>query len=274
VITEAAPAKINLALHVTGQRADGYHLLHTLVVFADVGDVVQFQPAERLELSVTGPMAAGVPTGGENLILKAAALFDTAPARITLEKHLPHAAGIGGGSADAAATLRGLIRFLGRDVPGRDAILGLGADVPVCLSAKPQIMAGIGELLSDPPVLPPLFAVLVNPGVPIPTGPVFAGLTQKQNPPLEPPSWQGFDSFIAWLDRQRNDLEPPARMLTPAIGGCLDALWGQDVALARMTGSGATCFGLVKTEAAARRIAARLQAAHPRWWVAAGKILS
>ena len=274
MITETAPAKINLALHVTGQRADGYHLLHTLVVFADVGDKLRFEPAETLELSVAGPMAAGVPTGDENLILKAATLFDAGPARITVEKHLPHAAGLGGGSADAAATLRGLTRLLGRNLPGRDAILGLGADVPVCLSAKPQIMAGIGERLSDPPALPPLCAVLVNPGVPIPTGPVFAGLARKENPPLAAPTWQGFDSFIAWLKRQRNDLEPPARMRAPGIGGCIDALWGQGVALARMTGSGATCFGLVETETAARRIAARVQAAHPDWWVAPGKILS
>jgi 4-diphosphocytidyl-2-C-methyl-D-erythritol kinase len=274
VITEFAPAKINLALHVTGQREDGYHLLHSLVAFTVVGDVLRFEPAETLRLAVTGPLAAGVPTGGDNLALKAAALFGDASAAITLEKHLPHAAGIGGGSADAAATLRGLARLLGRDLPRQDAILGLGADVPVCLLPKPQIMAGIGEVLSDPPSLPPLHAVLINPRVSVPTGSVFAGLAQKDNPPLDTPIWQDFGSFIAWLKRQRNDLEPPALALAPQIGACLDALRREDVALARMSGSGATCFGLVNSRADADRAAARIQAANPNWWVRASDILS
>jgi 4-diphosphocytidyl-2-C-methyl-D-erythritol kinase len=274
VITEIAPAKINLALHVTGQRADGHHLLQSLVVFAGVGDVLRFEPANTLGLTVTGPLAAGVPTGKGNLAFKAAALFGAALANINLEKHLPHAAGIGGGSADAAATLRGLARLLDRDLPDRDAILGLGADVPVCLSAKPRIMAGIGEVLSDPPRLPPLHTVLINPRVSVPTGVVFAGLAQKDNPPLEASIWQNFDSFIAWLKRQRNDLEPPALALAPQIGACLDALRREGVALARMSGSGATCFGLLETRADADRAAARIQAANPDWWVRATDILS
>ena len=274
MITQTAPAKINLALHVTGQRADGYHLLQSLVAFAAEADVLRFEPAQSLGLSVTGPMAAGVPAGTGNLALKAAALFGDAPAHITLEKHLPHAAGIGGGSADAAATLRGLARLLHRDLPGGEAILGLGADVPVCLSARPQIMAGIGEVLSDPPNLPPLHAVLINPRVSVETGAVFAGLTQKDNPPLEVPIWQGFESFIAWLKRQRNDLEPPALALAPGIGACLDALQHENVALARMSGSGATCFGLLETAAEADRAAARIQDANPNWWVRASEILN
>ena len=274
MITETAPAKINLALHVTGQRGDGYHRLHSLVVFAGVGDVLRFEAADMLGLTVAGPLAAGVPTGGDNLVLKAAALFDNAPAHITLEKHLPHAAGIGGGSADAAATLRGLARLSGRALPDRDAILSLGADVSVCLSPRPQMMAGIGEVLSESPALPPLHAVLINPRVSVPTGPVFEGLAEKNNLPLSAPDWQDFGSFIAWLELQRNDLERPAQALAPAISACLDALRGEDVALARMSGSGATCFGLVETRATADRIAARIQAAHPNWWVAATEILS
>lgn len=274
MITERAPAKINLALHVTGQRADGYHILQSLVVFADAGDVLRFEPAAATGLSVTGPMAAGVPTGGDNLVLRAAALFDAAPARITLEKHLPPSAGIGGGSADAAATLRGLARLFGRVLPDREDVLRLGADVPVCLSQRPQIMAGIGDVLSEPPALPPFFAVLINPRAAVPTGPVFAALAHKDNPALSPPDWQDYASFIAWLGRQRNDLEPPARALEPAIGACLEALRREGVALARMSGSGATCFGLVKTGAEAARIAARVQARHPDWWVRATDILS
>jgi len=274
VITEAAPAKINLALHVTGQRADGYHLLSSLVVFAELGDVLRFEAAEISELSVAGPLAAGVPRGGDNLVLRAAALFETGGAKIALEKHLPHAAGIGGGSADAAATLRGLARVLDSDVPDREAILSLGADIPVCLSSKPQVMAGIGDLLSEPPALPPLHAVLVNPRVSVPTGAVFAGLAQKDYPALTAPDWQDFDSFIGWLSQQRNDLEPPACALAPEIGDCLDALSREDVALARMSGSGATCFGLVETRADAGRIARRLQSANPDWWVRATTILS
>jgi len=275
VITEAAPAKINLALHVTGQRPDGYHLLQSLVVFAGVGDRLSFDRANELRLSVTGPLAEGVPSGEENLILRAANLFGgSAGAAITLEKHLPHAAGLGGGSADGAAALRGLARLWGHDVPGRKEMLRLGADILVCLSHNPQMMAGIGDMLSDPPALPPLHAVLVNPRVSVPTGPVFAGLAQKVNPPLTPPDWQDFDSFIGWLSRQRNDLEPPARALAPQIGDCLDALFREDVALARMSGSGATCFGLVETGSEAARIAARLQATHPGWWVRATEILN
>ena len=274
MITEHAPAKINLALHVTGQRADGYHLLSSLVVFAKLGDVLRFEAAETCKLSVAGPLAAGVPRGGDNLVLRAAALFETGGAKIVLEKHLPHAAGIGGGSADAAATLRGLARVLHSGLPDREAILSLGADIPVCLSSKPQVMAGIGDLLSEPPALPPLHAVLVNPHVSVPTGAVFAGLAQHENPALAAPDWQDFDSFIGWLSQQRNDLEPPARALAPEIGDCLDALSREDVALARMSGSGATCFGLVETRADADRIARRLQAARPDWWIRATTILS
>lgn len=275
MIVERAPAKINLALHVTGLRADGYHLLDSLVVFADCGDVLRFEPAQRLTLEVTGPMAAGVPTGAANLILRAARLFGPDKgARITLEKHLPHAAGIGGGSADAAAALRGLSRLWGLPLPAPEALLSLGADVPVCLSPAPQIMSGIGERLTPAPALPACHAVLVNPRVAVPTGPVFAGLARKENAPLEAPDWQGFTGFVTWLARQRNDLEPPARAFAPAIGQALDALTGEDVPLARMSGSGATCFGLCETQAQADAAAGRIAAQNPGWWVRSAPILS
>lgn len=268
MIRESAPAKINLALHVTGQRADGYHLLESLVVFARVGDRLSFVPATDMTLSVTGPLADGVPTGSDNLILRAASAFGTgAGAAITLEKHLPHAAGLGGGSADAAAALRGLARLWDCDLPDMDSVLSLGADVPVCLSSVPQRMAGIGEELSPVPTLPPLFAVLVNPRVAVPTGPVFRGLASKQNPALDPPHWNSFESFTDWLSRQRNDLEPPATTLAPKIALALQSLRTAGAAIARMSGSGATCFGLYETAAQAADAAGQIANAEPEWWV-------
>ena len=268
MIRETAPAKINLALHVTGQRDDGYHLLDSLVVFAGAGDSLDILPAHDLSLSVTGPLAAGVPTGSDNLVLQAAALFGPGPgAAITLDKLLPHAAGIGGGSADAAAALRGLSRAWGQPLPTLNQILTLGADVPVCLLPTPQRMQGIGEALSFVPPLPPLFAVLVNPRVTVPTGPVFGGLERKENPAMEPPAWSGFAAFIHWLARQRNDLESPAQVLAPAIGDALAALRDAGADLARMSGSGATCFGLFETAERAEQVAWSIRGREPQWWV-------
>ena len=274
MIREKAPAKINLALHVTGQRADGYHLLDSLVVFAGLGDELTFEPASDLSLSITGPLAKGVPVGPSNLVLQAAALFGKGlGARIALDKRLPHAAGIGGGSADAAATLRGLARLWNRPLPGPDACLSLGADVPVCLSTAPQRMRGIGEDLTPLPTLPTLHVVLVNPRVPVPTGPVFKALPRKDNPAMETPTWAGFEGFVGWLARQRNDLEPAAIGLAPAVGDALAALAGTGAALARMSGSGATCFGLYENRHAAEKAAQTIATRHPAWWVESGEIL-
>ncbi len=272
---QRAPAKINLALHVTGQRDDGYHLLDSLVVFArDIGDTLSMEPAGELSLSVSGPLAEGVPVGPENLILRAAALYGPSRgARITLDKHLPHAAGIGGGSADAAATLRGLSQLWGLDLPPVVDCLRLGADVPVCLSTAPQRMRGIGEDLSPVPPLPALFAVLINPRVEVPTGPVFGALDRKDNAPMDTPAWSDTASFLAWLSRQRNDLEQPARVLVPAVDEVIDTLTSVGAALARMSGSGATCFGLFGTRAAAHDAAEVIAAQHPDWWVAKTTLL-
>lgn len=273
MIREEAPAKINLALHVTGQRADGYHLLDSLVVFAGMGDSLSFAPAPDLSLSVTGPLAAGVPTGPDNLIAQAAALLHRDQgASITLDKQLPHAAGLGGGSADAAACLRGLARLWGRPLPGAASCLALGADVPVCLSPDPQRMQGIGEILSPLPPLPPLWAVLVNPRVPVPTGSVFNGLSSKRNPPMATPDWADYHSFITWLARARNDLEPPALTLAPEVGQASRALRESGADLARMSGSGATCFGLFETATQAANAAQRIASAQPGWWVQATQI--
>lgn len=275
MIGESAPAKVNLALHVTGQRTDGYHLLDSLVVFAAIGDRLAVELSDELALSISGDLATGVPPGPENLVLRAAAILAPGQgARIMLEKALPHAAGLGGGSADAAAALRALSRLWGVPLPPLDEILTLGADVPVCLTGAPQRMAGIGEVLSDVPSLPPLYAVLVNPRVTVPTGAVFEGLSRKENPAMGAPDWVDFRSFIDWLSRQRNDLEASAIAVAPAIETALGALQREDTPLARMSGSGATCFGLFETARAAEFAAASISAAHPDWWVKATPLLT
>ena len=257
-----APAKINLTLHVTGQRADGYHLLDSLVVFADVGDRLWIIPAERMRLDVTGAFAEGVPVDGRNLIWQAAELAGQV-AHFRVEKNLPHGGGIGGGSSDAAAVLRhyGVSEGAGK----------LGADVPVCLAARAQRMRGIGEVL-EPVSLPVLHAVLVNPGVHVATPDVFKALAVKDNSGMpEPlPAFPDASVLIRWLQGQRNDLEAPARALAPEIGTCLDALAAfEDAALVRMSGSGSSCFALFEAAEGAERAAARLATEHPRWWVRA-----
>ncbi|PZX16619.1 4-diphosphocytidyl-2-C-methyl-D-erythritol kinase [Palleronia aestuarii] len=264
-----APAKINLSLHVTGRRADGYHLLDSLVAFADIGDRIRLTPAAEWSLAVEGPMAPGVPTGEDNLCLKAARMMGGPPAAITLIKELPAAAGIGGGSADAAAVLRGLNALDERPLPAEP--VALGADIPVCLRARAARMRGIGEQVEDVPSLPPLYACLVNPGVTVPTPDIFATLTQRENAPM--PDIQEcteIEEFAVWLARQRNDLEGPARAIAPSIGvvlGLLAATSGCQ--LARMSGSGATCFGLYPSLPEAREAAAEIRAQRPNWWVAA-----
>ncbi|MBR9650739.1 4-(cytidine 5'-diphospho)-2-C-methyl-D-erythritol kinase [Thalassovita aquimarina] len=264
-----APAKVNLTLHVTGQREDGYHLLDSLVMFADVGDRISLRRADKSSLTVTGPMGQGVPTGPENLVLRAVDLMGEA-ADITLEKHLPAAAGIGGGSSDAAAVLSALRDLTGKPVP--DQGLSLGADVPVCLAGKAAIMRGIGEDVAPVDGLPELHCVLVNPGVAVPTGAVFKGLARKDNPAMDSlPAQPDFAALITWLQRQRNDLERPAIAAQPVIGEVLQEIAATDgCRMARMSGSGATCFGLYATEAQAKAAAGRLQ--RDGWWVAATRL--
>jgi 4-diphosphocytidyl-2-C-methyl-D-erythritol kinase len=263
-----APAKINLTLHVTGRRADGYHLLDSLVAFADVGDRITVMPAEAASLEVTGPMAAGVPTDGTNLVARAAALWPQ-PAKVVLDKHLPSAAGIGGGSSDAAATLLAMAELTGvRELP--EGALGLGADVRVCLERRAARMRGIGEQVDPVDWLPELHAVLANPGVAVATPDVFAALETKDNPPMPKrlPRWRGAWSAIDWVAGQRNDLEAPAAALVPEIGTVLAALATLPGArMARMSGSGATCFALFEEAGEAEAAAEALAAAQPEWWV-------
>lgn len=256
-----APAKVNLTLHVTGQRQDGYHLLDSLVVFADLGDRLTCRLGET-SLAVSGPMGQGVPVGPSNLVLRAAELMEQ-PATFTLEKHLPAAAGIGGGSSDAAAALRLLAQLTGQEVPDRG--LSLGADLPICMLGRAGFMRGIGENVT-PVDLPPLHAVLVNPGVPVPTGAVFDGLASKDNAPMTAmPKDLSATDLVDWLAQQRNDLEAPAVAAQPVIADVLQALQDGGAILARMSGSGATCFGLYPDSKKAAEAASIL--ARPDWWV-------
>jgi len=266
--TEAfAPAKVNLALHVTGRRADGYHLLDSLVMFADIGDRIFVEDGEGLSLSVTGPRASGVPAGPENLVLRAASAAGVRDASVTLEKHLPSAGGIGGGSSDAAATLRACRKRFGVDMP--DA-LALGADVPVCLLAQAARMSGIGDVVEPLEAVPSVPAVLVNPGVEVPTGAVFRRLERRDGAPMSAVEhWPDVASLVDWLEAQRNDLEAPARSVAPVIGDVLEALSASGAMLARMSGSGATCIGIFGSPEMAEAAARDLAADHAAWWVAA-----
>lgn len=264
-----APAKINLALHVTGKRPDGYHLLDSLVAFATCGDSVIVRSSDRLSLSIEGPFAAGLLAEEDNLVLRAARfLAPDRSAEITLVKRLPVASGIGGGSADAAAALRALGTLWGVPLPAAQESAVLGADVPVCLASSFARMSGIGEEIEALGAPPDLAMVLVNPGVAVSTPTVFRGLARKDNPRLSPmPSAQSGD-WMSWLTRQRNDLEAPAIAAAPVIASVLSELRSlPGCALARMSGSGATCFGLFEGTVPADALAA-LRARHDGWWVA------
>ncbi len=284
----AAPAKINLCLHVTGRRPDGYHLLDSLVVFAGVHDVVTAAPADTLTLSIGGPFGAGLSAEPDNLVLRAArALAEAAAieplAALHLEKNLPVASGIGGGSADAAAALRVLSAFWNVDI-GPDALhrvaMGLGADVPVCLASAPCRMSGIGERLGAAPRLPDFGIVLVNPGVGVATAAVFKARQGAFSGALDltalPASWRDewpdAAAVVGALGRFANDLEAPAMRLCPVVADVLDALRrAPAVRLARMSGSGATCFGLTATAAEAVQVARSVTDGQARngptsWW--------
>jgi 4-diphosphocytidyl-2-C-methyl-D-erythritol kinase len=281
---EAAPAKINLFLHVGPVEADGYHPLSSLVAFADVGDMLILDPDGRPGLRVTGPFG-GALTGetaapGDNLVLRAlsglqtATGLETSALSLTLDKRLPVAAGLGGGSADAGAALRLAARYLAPDLDRavlHDVAASIGADGLMCLASTPAWAEGRGEVLTPETRLPTLHAVLVNPGVPSPTGAVYGAYDRLgvggADRPAGPASWDA-EAVIGWLAAQRNDLEAPALLNTPAIGTALDAVRAEGQArLVRMSGSGATVFGLYDDAATAARAAGALEGAHPDWWV-------
>lgn len=287
IVVERAPAKLNLYLHVVGRRADGYHELDSLAAFADVADTITVEPAagDTPSLALSGPFAAALadedPAG--NLVVRAAvrlagALGRPAAVHITLDKVLPVASGIGGGSADAAATLRALARMWNVPVNDRrlyDTAAALGADIPVCLAGQSRYMGGIGERLDPAPMLPETHAVLVNPGVPVATPAVFRLRNGAFSAPArfaEAP--RDAVRLAALLAERHNDLTPPALQVAPAIGAVLEALAGTDgCLLSRLSGSGATCFGLYASAFEAAAAAEALAAARPGWWVKAAGLL-
>jgi 4-diphosphocytidyl-2-C-methyl-D-erythritol kinase len=282
---EPAPAKINLTLRVLGRRADGYHDIESLVTFATLGDVLTFTPGRALALTVRGPTGSAAGKLSDNLVLKAArALADRVEGlklgRFALSKRLPVAAGLGGGSADAAAALRLLARAnrLARDDTRlMQAARATGADVPVCLDPRPRLMRGIGEILSDPVTMPRLPALLVNPGVAVPTKDVFAALRAKPTAAAAASSFsfrqaeaQSRSALLDFLADSGNDLEKPAIALEPVIADVLGALHALPACrLARMSGSGATCFALFDSARAATAAAQALQSRHGDWWIRA-----
>ncbi|MEM7424536.1 MAG: 4-(cytidine 5'-diphospho)-2-C-methyl-D-erythritol kinase [Pseudomonadota bacterium] len=279
-VCEFAPAKVNLCLHITGRREDGYHLLDSLVAFAGIGDELSIRTAVSPSLNISGPYASALSGQSDNLITRAAkGLGASAPAAtVDLLKRLPVAGGIGGGSANAAAALRGFLALPDATRPAKEELdalaLRLGADVPACLVSKFLRMRGIGEEIEELPPLPDLPAVLVNPGVPVPTGPVFQALNLQAGESafegIGAPPQGGFDTVDAlcgWLAERRNDLQPPAVELVPALTDVLALIAAQKgCRLARMSGSGATCFGLFATRHDADRAADVIAATQPAWW--------
>lgn len=277
-----APAKLNLFLHVGAKRPDGYHELATLVVFADVGDELEAREAKSLTLTLQGPFGEALRAEPHNLVLKAARELDVwaeerghriQPVEIILKKNLPIASGIGGGSSDAAAALQMLATLWSLPIPfgELEAIAKtLGADVPVCLRSRPTMVTGMGEVLAPAPDLPPFALVLVNPRVEVPTRRVFETLDVRSGafaPPL-PKQIPTARDLAMLLDRTTNDLAPPAKTIAPVIMHAESALARTEGCLiARMSGSGATCFGLYDSAAAARAAAAAIAKAHPAWWV-------
>ncbi len=290
-IDEPAPAKVNLTLRVLGRRPDGYHLLESLVVFAETGDRLTLTPGPDISFSITGPFATAIGPlpQGANLVERAIeAARRAAPGlrlgAFTLHKALPVAAGLGGGSADAAAALRAIARANPEDARRIDwqAIARtLGADVPVCLAGRPAMMRGIGEMLSPLPSLPSLPALLVNPGVPLSTRAVFEALNAPPAPAEragERPSGGAavvlalstFAQVLTHILPRGNDLEETAARLCPPVSAVLHALRASaGCRLARLSGSGPTCFGLFENAAAASEAGTRIAAAHPDWWVCA-----
>jgi 4-diphosphocytidyl-2-C-methyl-D-erythritol kinase len=280
-LIEEAPAKVNLTLAIHGRRADGYHELESLVAFARCGDRLSLLPGEPLGLSVSGPFARAVGPTSDNLVLKGACALARQVSGLelgsfVLVKHLPVAAGVGGGSADAAAALRLLARANALDLADlrlADAAKGTGADVPICVDPRPRIMRGIGEKLSEPLPLPRLAAVLVNPGVPVATREVFGALAA---PRLSTPNATGRqgqipsrrEELLTFLRTHGNDLEAPAISIAPVIAEVLARLRAAPgCELARMSGSGGTCFGVFASEIVAMAAARDIAATNPPWWV-------
>ncbi len=287
-IVEPAPAKINLALHVVGQREDGYHLLDSLVTFTAFGDRIGLSPAKTDSFTLSGRFATALSDkdAGDNLVVRTrdrlrdailAAGGVAGPVHIHLEKNLPIASGIGGGSADAAATLRGLASLWHASLPAETLAalaIGLGADVPMCVTSRPLAARGIGEVI-EPLAIPSLALVLANPLVGVSTPAVFRALTSKQNPPFAlPATLPAPDGWPKLLSTLRNDLEPPARSVCGEIGEISKSLAASGAEFVRMSGAGATCFGLYPSLEAAQAAADALAQSHPAWFFIATRTIT
>lgn len=277
-VSEIAPPKINLFLHVGEKSAGGFHALQSLAVFGQKGDRLTAVSADSLTLSLTGPFAGGL-SATDNLVLKAAMALDVkSRARLTLEKNLPVASGIGGGSADAAATLRALCQVWNIEMDGgalADIAAGLGSDVPVCLLGKPALMEGRGEIITPVSALPRLSLLLVNPRVPVATKDIFARLVTRRGIGMALPAkgFAGLSDLLLFLENTGNDLEAPALSLQPVIGEVLAAMKALPGAFfTRMSGSGATCFGIFPDDDSAERAGATLKLQRPDWWVHADSV--
>lgn len=283
-VSVRAPAKLNLFLHVGDRRSDGYHALESLIVFAETGDTLEFTPGPKLTLKIAGPFGRALARDSDNLVLKAArALHAKYPhegqgAHIALEKHLPLASGLGGGSADAAASLRALNELWRLDLPEAellDIAAEIGSDVPACLLSSPCWMEGRGERVTRLAPMPPFEVVLVNPGVAVPTGPVFAALNARSGVGAiaPPPPLASVWDLVTYLADAGNDLEAPAGRFAPVIEDVLSALGHEPACvLAQMSGSGATCFGLFDGSVYAAGAAERIAQEHPHWWVKSTRI--
>ena len=281
LVQQRAHAKINLALHILGRREDGYHEVDSIVAFADAADVLTIAPATQAAVGLSGPFANDLPPDDENIVLMAWRLLadfarnrntSFSPVAFHLEKNLPVAAGIGGGSADAAAALRGLIQYFGLSISQQELnelALELGADVPVCLMQKTSRMRGIGEIISQIDINLPSGIVLVNPRIPLPTSRVFEALGLERGQSCGR-AIEDVNEFSTW----RNDLTPAAIKILPEIAQVIDLLKSQPgIACARMSGSGATCFGLVENLDRAQTVANAIARKNPNWWVAATTLL-
>ena len=277
LVRQRACAKINLALHITGRRADGYHELDSIVAFADFSDVLTITPAHQVSIGLSGPFANDLPPDDENIILAAWRLLadfankkntPLSPVKFHLEKNLPVASGIGGGSADAAAALRGLIQFFSLPVSPQELnalALQLGADVPICLIQKSSRIRGIGEIISPISINLPSAIVLVNPRIPAPTSKVFEALGLVRGQPFGT-AIGDLSDINSW----RNDLTASAIKIFPEIVGVLDCLNSRpDIICSRMSGSGSTCFGLAENLEQAEVAAGAISRKHPNWWVVA-----
>jgi 4-diphosphocytidyl-2-C-methyl-D-erythritol kinase len=283
-LVEFARAKINLALHVVDRRADGYHLLDSVVTFCETGDRLTIASSEQDTFTISGRFAAGLGDAADNLVLKArdglrarlaAAGVKMPPVSIHLEKNLPVASGIGGGSADAAAALHGLMRIWNVDLEpqeGKALALSLGADVPMCLAGQPLSARGIGEDIMTLPDMPSMALVLVNPLIGVSTPAIFQALLSRDNPPVGAlPTSGALSDWIDCLANLRNDLEPAATLLVPEIAAARGLLDRQGALLSRMSGSGATCFGIFEAIETAQAAAEAIAVERSDWYVAAAK---